>query len=100
MTDDLTNSILEQENERLGKELDELKAILTRPMVVNVEQNTSPAMNQILTYLPQLTHISTNLSHVASTVSAMNSSMVAALDRLTKTLEARLPLIPEPEEDA
>lgn len=86
MTDELTSEILAQQLRETQDLLDSTKALLARPVTVEVkmpppaEQKTLEKIGQ---YLPQLTHIATNLSHVASAVQMSNSKS----DDLNKTLK-------------
>lgn len=101
------NEHLAAENERLERQLTELRAMLGKPVTVNVQSPDSHVMQQIAQYLPQLTHMSTNISMVASALQngnvAAGIGMVAAhLDGNTRMMgrvaEALGRLIPEPPE--
>lgn len=74
---------VEREKEALEEEVATLKKAIDRPIYVNLPAN--PAMQQIVTYLPQITQIATNLSFTASAIQAQN----AVLERIAKALEAK-----------
>lgn len=78
MSEDLTKEILERDNRDLREQIESLQAVLNRPVNVRVEQPPAPeqaTLKKIGEYLPQLTHISTNLSHVASAVQNVNATL-------------------------
>lgn len=96
-------------NERLAadldaaeKERDSLRAMLGRPVNVNIQAPEQGTLKKIEDYLPQLTHISTNLSQVASAIQNSNSNAMAIssalytqnklLERIADTLERLAPI--------
>lgn len=79
------NAHLEQENERLRRELDEVRAMLSRPVNVVLQNPQQSTLTQISQYLPQLTNIATNLSYVASAIQSVD----ARLDAIAKKLEPK-----------
>lgn len=77
MNDALTRGInahLEQENDRLTKELDELRSLLRQPINIDVKSDAA-TLKRIVDYLPQLTNIATNLAHTASAIQALQPSL-------------------------
>jgi hypothetical protein len=87
MTDALTQGIndhLVSENERLSRELDQLRAALKQPVSIQVQSQDAATLSRIKDYLPQLTNIATNLSHTASAVQALTP----VLEKIAKALEA------------
>lgn len=95
MSEDLTVKILEQQNERLEEEIAQLKRIAERP--IQVTSPDSGALKKIEQYLPQLTHIATNLAHAASAIQKLEPEMrsshsqqariATALERIADALE-------------
>jgi len=78
------NEALAEENERLNKELGDMRALLGRAVNVNVQAPEQATLKKIGDYLPQLTHISTNLSQVASAIQASNNTAVTLATRLAE----------------
>jgi hypothetical protein len=91
MSEDLTRQILEQDNARLQKEVDDLRALLARPVGVTVTGPDSAALNRVVEYLPQLTHIATNLSQVASALQRNEQTLSAIADALDGITAVRMP---------
>lgn len=97
MSDDLTGDILRQQLKETQDLLESTKQLLARP--VNVKVDLPPAAEQatlkkIAEYLPQLTHMSSNLSHVASAVQASNAhaeDISKQLKRIADALEQEKP---------
>lgn len=88
MTEDLTREILEQDNRQLREALESVQALLNRPVNVTVSAPPVPeqaTLKKVADYLPQLSHISTNLSHVASAVQSVNTTLLA-IDSTLKEL--------------
>lgn len=78
MSEDLTKEILERDNRDLREQVESLQAVLNRPVTVQIQQPEPPdltTLKKVADYLPQLTHISTNLSHVASAVQSVNATL-------------------------
>lgn len=99
------NEHLAKENERLQRELSEVRAMLGRPVNVNVTGPEGATLTKIGEYLPQLTHLSTNTAEVGGKLANMVShqittnvkfdTMIHTLDRIADSLDR---LIPEPPE--
>lgn len=91
MSDDLSKQVLESEVARLQTENDRLLNLLNRPVSVTVQSSDSGVMQQIAQYLPQLTHIATNLAHVASAVQQQNESLKAVANALSDAQVIKMP---------
>lgn len=90
--EDMTRAILEQENDRLQRELTDARALLSRPVGVTVQSPDAAALQKVVEYLPQLTFIATNLSHVSSAVNNINNAgplarIATALEDIAASLE-------------
>lgn len=77
------NAHLVEQNDRLSRELEELRTLLRQPVNIQVQSPDSATLNRIGQYLPQLTNIATNLSYVASAVQALQPP----LEKIVKALE-------------
>lgn len=98
-TDERLNLHLAEELLRTGEELASLRALLQGA------QARDEHLRKILEYMPQLTHLSTNVSHVASAVQATNGTLnvisshgINAVDQLTRIANALERLAPPPKE--
>lgn len=93
MSDDVTRRILEQDNARLQKEMDDLRDLLGRPVAVTVQSPDSEALRTISQYMPQLTHLSTNMSYVASNLMMVNTT----LQQIAEALKAEQGKVKKPD---
>lgn len=99
------NQALIERNLQLEAELEAARAVMGRPIDVKVQSDVE-ALNTVKTYLPQLTHMSTNFSHVASKLDWINDRLTAmhtqqarvigAVERIADALDRAFP--PEKEE--
>lgn len=99
------NEVLAERNEELEKELAEMRALLGRPLNVNVQSANQDVLKKIGDYLPQLTHLSTNVAEVGGKLVQANAlteqtnrslgHLVSHLATIAETLDR---LIPEPPE--
>ena len=94
--DEGINAHLAEENERMRMELESAKSVAYN--LSQQLQQRDELSKQIIAYLPQLTHISTNLSAVASAIQHSNnqlSSLNNQVANLTKQVARNRPTMPQ-----
>ena len=104
------NEAVAQQLHDAEEEMRKLRALLERPVNVTVQSPEQGTLRKSEDDLPQLTHMSTNRSHVASAVQAVNQAIIAdqknragtdaLLERIATALEAMAPAPETPAEEA
>lgn len=61
---DRINEVLAEENERLKQDLLRTRALLERPVTVNIQSSDAATLKKVGEYLPQLTHLASNVATV------------------------------------
>lgn len=91
MNEDVSRAILEQDNAKLQKEVDDLRALLARPVAVTVAGPDSAALSRVVEYLPQLTNIATNLAYIASSLQRNEQAMGQIVEALKGAQAIKMP---------
>lgn len=83
------NSQVLEENARLTAELQQARALLERPIEVNVrgDRDVGALLVKIKDYLPQLTILATNVAYVASALQAQNKHLAEIATSLKQQKE-------------
>ncbi|NUS02077.1 MAG: hypothetical protein HOV97_05880 [Nonomuraea sp.] len=79
MTDPISklNDHLAEENQRLSKEIDDMRALLGRPVAVNIQAPEQHVLQQIGSYLPKFGELATNTATIAGQLMQANTRQAA-----------------------
>jgi hypothetical protein len=89
---DRINEHLLEERDQAVEQLKKVERLLERPVNVTIQSSEEATLKKIGEYLPQLTHMATNLAHVASAIQAVNTTLMTAtakLEQLAKIIEEK-----------